>query len=252
MDQQPRVRCLVCGKVKPGVARALGVCAECVQQRYEQARPHLEAVHAGSRVEFNLPQSPPRVQGGVPCRLCANECLLAEGERGFCGLRTARNSRLVHLAGTARSGLLHWYRDPLPTNCVAAWVCSGGKQRGKHNLAVFYAACTANCLFCQNWNYRQADPRSDKLTSAAELASKANHSTHCVCFFGGDPSAQMPHALMSAARLSRRGVQVCWETNGMMNSNSMQAACDYSLESGGCIKFDLKAFDEGVHRALTG
>ncbi len=30
-----------------------------------------------------------------------------------------RGHRLVHLAGMARRGLLRWYGDPLPTNCVA-------------------------------------------------------------------------------------------------------------------------------------
>jgi pyruvate formate lyase activating enzyme len=252
IDMQPKARCVVCGKVRPGVARQLGVCAQCLRQRYQEASAHLEAVHAGTRAEFDLPLKAPHSEGGVQCRLCANECTLAEGERGFCGLRLARDGRLVHLAGTARNGLLHFYRDSLPTNCVAAWVCQGSKQRGKQNLAVFYASCTANCLFCQNWSYRQADPQRDKLTSAKELAAQANRQTYCVCFFGGDPSSQMPHALLSAARLARRGVRVCWETNGMLNPKSMQAARALSLESGGCLKFDLKAYDDGLHRALTG
>jgi pyruvate formate lyase activating enzyme len=162
-------------------------------------------------------------------------------------MRIALNGKMVHLAGTASRGLLHWYRDPLPTNCVAAWVCQGSQQRGKHNLSVFYASCTANCLFCQNWSYRQADPQRDKLTSTRELAAQANQHTYCVCFFGGDPSSQMPHTLSSAHRLANRAVRVCWETNGMLNPKLIKAALTYSLESGGCLKFDLKAYDEGLH-----
>ena len=64
---------------------------------------------------------------------------MSEDERGYCGLRTVRSGKLVHLAGTPERGLLYWYRDPLPTNCVADWVCEGGQHRGCHNLAVFYA-----------------------------------------------------------------------------------------------------------------
>jgi pyruvate formate lyase activating enzyme len=32
----------------------------------------------------------------------------------------------------------------------------------------------------------------------------------------------------------------------------MRRAVEYSMQSGGCVKFDLKAFDENLHRALTG
>jgi pyruvate formate lyase activating enzyme len=47
-------------------------------------------------------------------------------------------------------------------------------------------------------------------------------------------------------------VRVCWETNGMMHPKLLDAAVNYSMDTGGCIKFDLKAFDEELHFALTG
>lgn len=199
-----------------------------------------------------MPTEPPRRKQGVQCKLCSNECEIGEGERGFCGLRTVRRGKLVHLAGTPQRGLLHWYRDPLPTNCVADWVCEGSHHLGYHNLAVFYASCTSNCLFCQNWHFRQVSPTRSKTISASELAAAANLHTFCACFFGGDPASQMPHALATAKHLVQRGVRVCWETNGMMHPRLLDAAVGYSLDSGGCVKFDLKAFDEELHVALTG
>ena len=177
---------------------------------------------------------------------------MGEGERGFCGMRTARGGRLAHLAGTAATGMLEWYRDPLPTNCVADWVCAGSRQIGCHNLAVFYASCTLDCLFCQNWHFREAAPERSRLVSAAELAAAANPRTFCVCFFGGDPASQMPHALVAGRRLAEAGVAVCWETAGTSNPKLLDHAVELSLRTGGCIKFDLKAFDEGLHTALTG
>jgi pyruvate formate lyase activating enzyme len=177
---------------------------------------------------------------------------MGEGERGYCGLRAARSGKLAHLAGTPERGLLHWYRDPLPTNCVADWVCEGSRHRGYHNLAVFYASCTANCLFCQNWDFRLASPAKRQMLSARELADAANSRTFCVCYFGGDPASQMPHALAASRYLAERGVRVCWETNGTMHPKLLDAALQCSLDTGGCVKFDLKAFDEGLHTALTG
>jgi pyruvate formate lyase activating enzyme len=166
-------------------------------------------------------------------------------------LRQARDGRLIHLAGTPSKGLLDWYFDPLPTNCVADWVCEGHRRRGRNNLAVFYGACTFNCLYCQNWHYREKDPMAPGV-SARELAACADARTFCVCYFGGDPAPQMPHALAASRLLARRGVRICWETNGSMHPRLLDRAVTLSLETGGCVKFDLKAFDDGLHRALTG
>ncbi len=248
MDVRPR--CAVCGRPAPLLAGALGVCPDCA--RTEAGAEAARAAHAESRRMFDLPEAPPRTEGGVRCALCGGECRIGEGERGFCGLRTVENGRLRHLAGTPDRGVLGWYHDPLPTNCVADWVCAGHHRRGKHNLAVFYQSCTLDCLFCQNWHFRQVNPTRSAGISAAELADAANARTYCVCYFGGDPASQMPHALASARMLAARGVVVCWETAGTSHPRLLDRAVALSLESGGCVKFDLKAHTESLHLALTG
>ncbi len=244
--------CILCHRTSRLISKSIGLCPDCIKYQFEQAWALLQTTHRLSREEFQLPPSPPRHMDGIQCNLCSNECQIAEGERGFCGLREVRNHKLTHLAGTASHGLLQWYRDPLPTNCVADWVCEGSKHLGYHNLAVFYASCTANCLFCQNWHFREINTSDFKTISAEELASVSNARTFCVCFFGGDPSSQMPHALATSRLLAQKGVRICWETNGMMNPKFLDVAVRYSLETGGCIKFDLKAYDEEIHLALTG
>lgn len=47
-------------------------------------------------------------------------------------------------------------------------------------------------------------------------------------------------------------LRVCWETNGSMHGGLLDEMIMLSLNSGGCIKFDLKAWDENLHIALTG
>jgi pyruvate formate lyase activating enzyme len=190
--------------------------------------------------------------------LCGCECVIGEGERGFCSLRTVQDGKLQHLAGTPRHGLLHWYRDPVPTNCVAAPVCAASQGGGKrltyfqHNLSVFYNSCTLDCLFCQNWHFRVEDVEGGKGMSAQALADCANERTFCVCYFGGDPASQMPHALASAKYLAEKGVVICWETAATANPRLMDRAVQLALQSGGCVKFDLKAYSEALHIALTG
>ncbi len=244
--------CLNCHRSASITSAALGVCSSCVQSDFAAVRGRVASVHAKSRREFGLPPEPPRTDGGIRCSLCGNECVIGEGQRGFCGLRTVENGRIRHLAGTPSKGLLTWYRDPLPTNCVAAWACEGRRHPGSHNLAVFYESCTADCLFCQNWHFRQTTPEPHRTTSATVLAAAANERTFCVCYFGGDPASQMPHALAASKLLAQNGVRVCWETAGTMHPKLLDAALRLSLASGGCVKFDLKAFDEELHLALCG
>ncbi len=250
--QPKEQRCRLCGQVSRAIAGALGVCRRCILEDPDRARPLAAAAHAEGRRLFDLPAAAPRTADGLQCGLCAHGCRIGEGERGFCGLRTVRGGRLVHLAGTPQRGLLHWYRDPLPTNCVADPFCAGHRRIGYHNLAVFYSSCVFDCLFCQNWHFRQADPERDPGLSARELAAAANSRTFCVCYFGGDPASQMPHALASAHLLAEQGVAVCWETAGSAHPRLMERAVELSLRSGGTVKFDLKAFDDRLHQALTG
>jgi pyruvate formate lyase activating enzyme len=242
--------CAICSQPASLMADALGMCPSCAQT--EAGLPLARAAHARSRALFDLPEAPPRTDDGIQCALCGCECQIGEGEWGFCGLRTVKDGRLHHVAGTPSRGVLHWYRDPLPTNCVADWVCPGSRQTGKHNLAVFYQSCTLDCLNCQNWHFRRVNAVHSQGLSAIELANAANPRTYCVCYFGGDPASQMPHALASAKALAERDVVVCWETAGTSHPRLLDRAVQYSLETGGCIKFDLKAYTEPLHIALTG
>jgi len=68
----------------------------------------------------------------------------------------------------------------------------------------------------------------------------------------------MPHSLevsriaLERAKAEGRILRVCWETNGYMNLRLAERAAEYALESGGNIKFDLKARSENINIALCG
>jgi pyruvate formate lyase activating enzyme len=83
-----------------------------------------------------------------------------------------------------------------------------------------------------------------------------NKRTVCICFFGGDPTPQLPFVLefseQALKEASGKILRICWETNGNMNPGLLDAMLNLSLRSGGCIKFDLKAWNDNLHKALTG
>jgi len=246
-------QCAICGSRSDEVSASLGLCARCILADTGEARAQAAGVHERSRQRFGLPAQPPRDESGAVCRLCANACRIGEGEVGYCGARRNEDGLLV--GGDADAAAVSWYHDPLPTNCVADWVCPASGDRGYTNLAVFYEACSFDCLFCQNWHYKHhsiSGPRR----SASELAAAADERTRCICFFGGDPTCQVEHALAAVrqarARAAGRTLRICWETNGSMARSALEEMAELSLESGGCVKFDLKAWDDSLHRALCG
>ncbi|MHA1405435.1 MAG: radical SAM protein [Candidatus Helarchaeota archaeon] len=201
-----------------------------------------------------------------------NECIIQQGERGFCGLVENVENSLVRHAGTKKQGILSYYFDPNPTNCCASWVCPAGTgcgypthanvqgpERGYFNLAVFYGACNFNCLFCQNWHFREMSvKKKPKLIRPEDLVAEIHKKVSCICYFGGDPSPQMIHSLRTSelavekARKNKQILRVCWETNGGMSWQLLKRARDIALDSGGCIKIDLKCHDENLHKALCG
>jgi pyruvate formate lyase activating enzyme len=262
----PKQTCLHCGRESGEISEALGLCLQCIRVHFHEVLVRIEEAHRDARTPFNLPLKPPKDPQGVPCSICFNECLIPEGGEGYCGLRRNRGGVLEGV--TAEEGNLGWYYDSLPTNCVADWVCPGGSdsgyprfsytrgpEYGYKNLAVFYQACSFDCLFCQNWNFKYRIHQEERI-SVGKLAQFVDDQTSCICFFGGDPTPQLPHSLWTSriALERRRGriLRVCWETNGSMNSSLLERMAETAFESGGCIKFDIKAWSEPVHFALCG
>ena len=80
------VTCEICGKSSQEISAALKVCADCVRERFDEAKPYLEAAHAKVREQYGLPAKAPRDPNGVRCGMCGNECQIPEGEKGFCGV----------------------------------------------------------------------------------------------------------------------------------------------------------------------
>lgn len=123
------------------------------------------------------------------------------------------------------------------------------------NLAIFFIGCSFNCLFCQNWHYRNQINRPPSI-SINKLLKSIDNRTSCICYFGGDPASQLPFSIefsKRAIKARRDGIlRICWETNGTMHPKLLEKIMELALSTGGCVKFDLKAFDERLNLALCG
>jgi len=261
--------CQICGKKSELISEAVGVCVQCLRKRPEEALTIISEKHREARTRFSLPPVPPKTRGGIPCKICSNNCIMGEGEKGYCGLRWNREKQLIQLVDRD-TALLHYYLDPHITNCCSAWACPAGTEigfpefsvkpgaeYGYYNLALFFYGCSFNCLFCQNWTHKLL--REAERVSVDELlgVSLSNEKITCWCWFGGSPEPQFPFALNASRRIleekpEKRVMRICFEWNGSGNQALVKRAGELSLTSGGNIKFDLKAYNPVIHRALTG
>ena len=267
--------CRLCGASGKTVSNVVGVCVKCLREKEEALGIALE-IHRKYRLAIGLPIEPPRDPKGVRCTLCVNECSIPENSIGFCGLWRNVEGSLRFVEGHGY-GVLHSYLDPLPTNCVATPVCpaatgvgyprfsvSTHAEYGYYNLAVFFAGCNLDCIFCQNWHHKDiaVSPKLRRryLKSDEKLVEEAvkNDRVTCICFFGGDPgphtvySLEVSRKILTYAKEHNIVKRICWETNGLENPGVMKEMARLSLESGGIVKIDWKACSPQVYQALTG
>ncbi len=224
--------CEICGSPLP--CTSIPTCPKCAKEHGEVA----EALHEGLKLI-----------GKGDCRICSNMCGI--DNEGLCRMRY-REKDMVKSRTSRSHALLHAYFDPLPTNCCNAWFCRGSKMKG-FNLAVFYYGCNFDCLYCQNWSHKSVE-----IASSADIDELLNQAlkrdVRCICHFGGSPEPQMSFALNFSRKVleKRDDIMICWEWNGAGKKNLALRAAELSHESRGTVKFDLKAWNDNLHRILTG
>ncbi|MCC6024795.1 MAG: radical SAM protein [Desulfurococcaceae archaeon] len=260
--------CKYCGESSITISSVVSVCVNCLRRghvppedphRYSRERFHLPLVESGG--------------DGFKCSVCGRGCVIStEGGRGYCGYRVRVSGFTTVSTRNPLNAVGLYYYDPHPTNCVALPVCpaatglgypeyalSPAGEHGYYNIAVFYGGCNLDCLYCQNWEYREMAVKAKPVLSVESLVNAVNSRTTCVCYFGGDPGPFAPHALIASRKMIERArsiglrvFRVCWETNGLWNPTLLEKAALLSLETGGIVKIDFKAWSPEVYRALCG
>ncbi len=260
--------CNICNQEKT-LSSSLGICKTCLIEYEIDSENSVIQTHAHSREKFVLPINPPKGDS-FSCDLCNHNCSFSSNDLSFCGLRYTKDDKFISRS-SKNSATLDFYFDPLPCNCCAAWFCPAGtgkgypeyaykegKETGYYNLSVFFYGCSFNCLFCQNKSHKNVRIASKVSVERLSTSFKNNKKVSCVCFFGGSPEPQFVYALevskriLEIAKQEKRIVRICWEWNGFGNQKYIEKAVQISLQSGGNIKFDLKAWSPQIHKALTG
>jgi pyruvate formate lyase activating enzyme len=182
----------------------------------------------------------PFAHEGVPvkCGLCAQECLIAEGERGRCHTRMNVKGELRSLV-YGRPIAVHV--DPIEKKPFYHFL----PGRLAYSLAT--AGCPLSCKFCQNWEISQARPEDhdSRFVRPEEIVRSAQaRSAPIIAFTYNEPTVFTEY-LTDIARAARpTGLRSVLVSCGFMVEAPLTEMCEV-LDA---IKIDLKGFSESFYR----
>jgi len=131
------------------------------------------------------------------------------------------------------------------------------------SYTVFLAGCNFRCLNCQNWSiscYPDIDAGVRGYVEPAALAAECVDRLYSptgmlitadrVFFSGGAPDLHLPYVeeIGRGIRLLRPEAMINFDTNGYLTESNFRRVLTFATS----VTFDIKAFDDEVHRALTG
>ncbi len=169
------------------------------------------------------------------CELCEHRCRVnrLKGETGVCRMTTP----------LVASAQLH----PAPPG----------------SYTVFLTGCNYKCLNCQNWSISQYPDNAMPIrgyVEPGELAQECITQLYSpfaklmgadrIFFSGGEATIHLPYIekVVEEARKIKPGVKVNFDTNGYLTQESLKRVLRFTTS----ITYDLKAYHDEVHLALTG
>ncbi len=176
----------------------------------------------------------------VKCMLCAQGCVIREGERGGCGARANVNGTLRSLV-YGRPVSIHV--DPIEKKPFYHFL------PGSAAFSLATAGCPLHCKFCQNWEISQARPEDFDVEFAApaKIAAMAGEKNAPVIAFTYNEPTVFVEYFTDIARVAReKGLSPVLVSCGFMNEKPLEEMCA-CLDA---IKIDLKGFDEEFYRRV--
>lgn len=177
----------------------------------------------------------------IQCQLCPRHCLVANGQRGFCGVRENRGGQYFSLV----------YGNP-----CAAHLDPIEKKPFYHLLpattsfSIATAGCNFRCKFCQNWEISQARPEETYNLElpperVVELAKKIR--ARSIAYTYVEPTIFFEYMVDTAKLAKKEGLLNVYHSNGFINPAPLKNLCQ--ILDGANI--DLKAFTEEFYKEMS-
>ena len=179
--------------------------------------------------------------GRIRCTLCPRDCILREGQAGFCFVRQNTGGKLVSLAYGRSTGFAS---DPIEKKPLAHF------HPGTQVLSFGTAGCNLGCRFCQNWDIskaRLADRRSMEHTPREIVELAVDAGCPSIAFTYNDPVIWAEYAIDVAKEAHARGLKTVFVTAGYVREKAREDVFAHM----DATNVDLKAFTEDFYHRVT-
>ncbi len=179
--------------------------------------------------------------GLVRCVLCPHECILAEGDRGFCRTRAVRNGAL-HTLAYGNACTIHL--DPIEKKPFYHFV------PGTQIVSVAHGGCNLRCLNCQNASISQARPEDVFELEAlpADLVSTTlERGVPSIAYTYSEPLVAFEYVRDTATLARERGLRNAIVTAGFVNPRPLREIARVT----DAVTLDVKAFEPALFRSIS-
>ncbi len=177
----------------------------------------------------------------VKCVLCAQGCIIKNGNRGKCRARMNVNGELRSLV-YGRPAAIHI--DPIEKKPFYHFL------PGSDAFSLATAGCPLRCKFCQNWEISQSLPEDldSGFVSPAEIVRSAKaRNAPVIAFTYNEPTVFIEYLADIADLGKKQNLRRVMISCGYMNAEPLKEMCRI-LDA---IKIDLKGFSEDFYRNVS-
>ncbi|MDJ0766208.1 MAG: AmmeMemoRadiSam system radical SAM enzyme [Myxococcota bacterium] len=176
----------------------------------------------------------------VKCVLCPRECVVADRERGTCGVRENRDGTYYSLVHSNPCSL---HNDPIEKKPLFHY------RPGTKALSLATAGCNIECRFCQNWEISQFRPEqvpSKEVPPEAVVRHAKRLNSGAIAFTYSEPVVFYEYMRDICLAAKDSGVGRVMISNGYIKKTPLLAL----LKHLDAIKIDFKAFSESFYRDI--
>jgi pyruvate formate lyase activating enzyme len=179
-------------------------------------------------------------RGRVHCLLCPNDCRIAEGKAGRCGVRENRGGRLEPPRYGAISSIAV---DPIEKKPLYHF------HPGSSILSAGFVGCSFHCGFCQNWHISQDIDVPTRFVAPDDLVETARRErSFAIAYTYSEPLVHFEYVLDCSKAAHAAGLKNVLVTNGYLNPAPVAELLPFI----DAANVDLKAWDPEFYRHETG
>lgn len=183
-------------------------------------------------------------KGKAQCKTCSHYCILADGERGICGVRENKNGEIFNL-GYAKACVIKI--DPIEKKPFYHFM------PGTKTISISSTGCNFHCHNCQTWNISQ-EPKILKSISGKDILPEkivkyaVKNNIPSISYAYTEPTIFFEYAFDTMKLAKKEGLKNLWLTNGYMSKEALEKISPY-LDA---INVDLKNFSNEFYQENCG